>query len=155
MVKMDKKNNLILKFFVCILLFLAYSGNSYGKDAASVDFNMSYFLDSTNRYTINDIISSNNFIPSKNQTLDFGFTQSAMWLSIDLKKNKDDLLITIENCHLDSIDIYFLSNNKLIKKNQSGDHLPFNSRYFENSFFNFLVEKGTDKIFVKIKTQGT
>ncbi|HWZ23500.1 MAG TPA: 7TM diverse intracellular signaling domain-containing protein, partial [Cytophagaceae bacterium] len=152
---MDKKTIWIYKFFICVLLLIGYSNYSYGKDAETVDCDISYFLDSTNHYTIQNIIFSNNFTPSKKDPLDFGFTQSAIWVAIDLKKNKDDLLITIENCHLDSIDIFFLSDNKLIKKNQSGDHLPFNSRYLENSFFNFLVEKGTDKIFIKIKTQGT
>ena len=152
---MDKKSSWIYKLILCVLFLVGHYGYSYGKKGEVIDFKMSYFLDSTNHYAIDSITHFNNFILAKKDPLDFGFTNAAIWLAIDLEKSKDDLLITIENCHLDSIDIYFLSDNKLIKKNRSGDHLPFNTRYLENSFFNFLVEKGTDKIFIRVKTQGT
>ena len=151
---MDKKINRIYKIIIFVLLFSGHCNSLFGINADTIDFKVSYLVDSSGQYTIDKITSSANFIPAQQQPLDFGFMESAIWVEIDLKKNENDLLIAIENCHLDSIDLYFFSDNTLTGVNKSGDHLPFNTRYLENNFFNFLIKKGTDKILMRVKTQG-
>ena len=125
-----------------------------GQDNETINYKLSYLIDSSYANNLESINAQTNFIYSATKKTDFGFKNSPIWFKIDIEKTNKDLLLTLENCHIDSIDIFIYSNNILIKKIYSGDHLPFNTRYLQNNFFNFLVEKGTDKIIIKFKTEG-
>jgi signal transduction histidine kinase len=147
---------MIKKLYRIILLLLFLTGHSAMADRLEtpIDFKISHLLDSSGRFNIQEIQSSKKFTLTSAKTIDFGTTQSAIWLSIDIPKNDKDLLLTIENCHLDSLEIFLFSDNQLIRKTISGDLLPFDTRYLQNNFFNFLVDSGTNKIYIRTKTQG-
>ncbi|HSZ25175.1 MAG TPA: 7TM diverse intracellular signaling domain-containing protein, partial [Cytophagaceae bacterium] len=138
-----------------LFLFLLFSDKTFSA-GINIDgnFSVSYFKDSSNQLKIDDVFSNPHFTYSETKNLDFGITESTTWISVDLKKTEENLVLCIENAHLDHIEIYLFSGNKFIQKQISGDLVPFKNRYSDNPFFNFLIEKGTDKIFIKVKTNG-
>jgi signal transduction histidine kinase len=151
---MIKLNHRIYKILYCFLLIAGCFGHSYGEKKNTIDFKISYLLDSASNSTFDKVIASKKFSALPTKTLDIGFAKSAIWLSLELQKANEDLILTLENCHLDSLDIYLFSNDQLTQKIQSGDHLPFNTRYLNNNFFNFKINEGTTKILIRVRTQG-
>ena len=88
------------------------------QDTYSIGKRLSYIEDKEKKLTLEDIRKpeiQSTFIPSKKETLNFGFSKSSYWFTFDIinrRTSNEPLLLTMENSFYDNIEIYFFDNNK-------------------------------------------
>jgi signal transduction histidine kinase len=147
-----KKKNTYLFFFSLLFCLITHAPvHSKGKDAISY----SYFEDKTDTLSLKKITEPTfKFIPLANNSLTIGFIPHSAWMKIELKKTPKERLLIIENAHVDELEIYLFSENKLIKSYSSGDFRPFQTRNLNYNFFNFIITEDTDRILIKAKNKG-
>lgn len=70
----------------------------------------------------------------------FGFTESVIWLNLpveNLKYGQSSKLIEVAFPLHDSIDVYFLDQNKVVAEYHAGDKFPFSERPLNHRNFLF------------------
>ncbi len=85
----------------------------------------------------------------------FGYTNKAIWLVIPIKgvSAKSEYLLEIQNPHLDKIQVFTLTADGIKKLgNETGDHLPFHTRYFYHPNFVWpIVGDSAQTYFIRIE----
>ncbi len=103
---------------------------------------MEYLADPSGQLTIADVTSpqyATQFVPSQQETLGFGFTESAYWVRIHIRNDshqQDDWLLRVGFPNMNHVDLY-LPATGLHKV--SGNHLPFSTREVANQNIVFKV----------------
>jgi len=149
---MNKRGKILVR--LCVVLVFINSFISVLAQENGLDFQLSYYVDSTKNLNVSQILNELHLTKINGTTLEIGFTSDVIWTVIDIQKSKEDLILSIENAHLDSIEIFIYEDASLKKNLLSGDLLPFNSRYLNSNFPNFLIKNGVNKIVLKTKTEG-
>ena len=109
----------------------------------SVGIFASYFEDKTGKLTIDSVSRPSftpNFVRSKQNVMNFGFSSSAYWVRLDIQNQSpqiDDWLLEIGFPVLDKIDFYYLNDWQTWSATQMGDTYPFYAR--EIIHRNFIV----------------
>lgn len=85
----------------------------------------------------------------------------AYWVKFTLYNQTSDIVrrfISIENPHIDKLDIYHLVNDTLYKQIAMGDSLPFDQRPIINNSFLYPFELSQDQMhsfYIRVETQGS
>ncbi|MGB0848652.1 MAG: sensor domain-containing diguanylate cyclase, partial [Thiolinea sp.] len=144
-----------------------------GKEVAGANDQYSglYWLEDTSGAMTFDDISSRNLSTqwqqADNNNPNFGFTNSAYWFSLPIENPKSELnpmLLEIAFPLHDSIDVYLLDGNAIVKTFHTGDKLPFVQRplHHRNFLFPHIVApekklrailriQSTDTMYVPVK----
>jgi len=120
-----------------------------------------FYIDKQNSFSIEDISKKEfqgNFILSKSDNPQFGYTPHTIWLKINLKETNQiqrDWLLEIAYSGLDLIEFYRQTGISWDKK-VYGDLLPFSAREFD--YRNYLIRlylqpNSSQTYYIKIKTQ--
>jgi len=88
-----------------------------------------YFRDKTKTVSIDSFFLNfqNDFVTSKNQNLNFGFTDDAIWIRFSIKNTNIHVLkwiLAIKYYFLWDIDLYILQDNQIIQHKKSGILTP-------------------------------
>jgi diguanylate cyclase (GGDEF)-like protein/PAS domain S-box-containing protein len=98
-------------------------------------------------------------LPKK--SANFGFSESAYWLSFNLKnhgRKKLELYVHLDYALLDKVNFYSIENGKLAEHFVTGDAFEFSMRPVESPTFLFpiqLKEIQTKRILLRIESKGT
>ncbi|MDB5199772.1 MAG: signal transduction histidine kinase [Chitinophagaceae bacterium] len=116
---------------------------SYAQLKSNTNF---YILeDSTKKFTPEkalEIFKDGKFKTITGNELNIGFTRSVFWLAYQNTKSleADSLLLYIGNHHINKIDLYYSSQNRIKLQWQTGDYLPFSQRPVNATGFYFPVD---------------
>lgn len=132
-------------------LFILVTGLAQATTLDSIDLrikhsklsllNHSYYIASSVQTPVDSIVDD--LLKQKNihqlSRINFGYNDSIFWLIIPFKHgalNENDLRIEIQNPHLDRIQAYCVRGNQIFPLGkETGDHLPFKTRYIAHRNF--------------------
>ena len=125
--------------------------------------------DKGKKWSIQDVASpelAGNFVKSKREIPNFGYTNSAYWLRFKLKNDAagKEWLLEVGYPLLDRIELYIPSEGLtdqdttgfVVKK--AGDLLPFKERELKHQNFLFYLSVGSEKeqtLYLRIESEGT
>ncbi len=125
--------------------------------------------DKDKKWSIEDVVSpglSGNFVRSREEAPNFGYSNSVYWIRFKLKNNssRKEWLLEIGYPLLDLIELYIPSPDFTGKRpssfvmKKSGDSFPFNEREIkhQNVVFGIALDPEAEKTFyLRIKSSGT
>ena len=150
---------MIKLFYIVSLLFLMLVEAHAFKQEKHVSYSVSYFLDTANVYSLEDVLVNKKIVfspVSKPADINFGYSNTAVWLKVKLNEPTKglDYVMSIENAHIDSICFYSFYKQGAFNKVQTGDHFLFKSRTYEYNMFAFTLPDSCDYFMLKIKSEG-
>ncbi|MGK5090442.1 7TM diverse intracellular signaling domain-containing protein [Deltaproteobacteria bacterium TL4] len=101
------------------------------------------------------------FIPSTEPSPNFGFTQSAYWIKVQINSPfpmPHPMLLEVGYPHHDRIDLYLPSTPELFVIKQAGDLFPFEKRdlLYHNFIFNLVLPPlQSQTLYLRFQTQGS
>lgn len=98
--------------------------------------------DKTNSLSIEQVLSSNKFVVSKQQVPNLGISNSSFWLKFDIKNESDGegILLEIANPLLDVIEFYEVNSGRVLSGMKMGEYLPFDQREFDHPSYIFSLK---------------
>lgn len=118
----------------------------------------SFFIDTTNTKTVEDIRKETIFTPIKKYNL--GVVKKNVWIKLSIVNSSSSIIskrIYNKRSGIDFIDVYIFKQEKLLEKYKLGDMVEHTQRdnHFRTSYFDLTI-KPKDKItiFIKQKTYG-
>ena len=139
----------MLKKIFFILLFF---------NALSAEINVSYYVDTTQKLALEDMLSKQNseYLKYAPQKMAFGFTKDVYWLKIDIENTKNryvDKLIELDYATLDDVQVYEKVDNRY-KFFQYGDRVDNTQKQkFYKIIHNTSLEPRSDKtIYIRVST---
>ena len=124
--------------------------------------NRFYYEDKTGKLSFEEIQNAKfdkNFQLSDKEILNYGFTNSVIWLKIKLKNSnleKNDYLAFINYAILDEVNFYFSQSKNKYSVYKSGDMKPFTSRLIANRKFLYPLhfsDTTTHTLYIKVSSK--
>lgn len=140
--------------------FKVYSNNTIviNKNDESIDISskLLIFEDKKNSLSINDVIQKE-FLPTKSQVPNLGFSKSAFWLKTTITNNtkSPNLFLEISLPILDFIEFYSPKNENQFDIVKTGEEFNFNTRKYKdpNYLFDINIQQGETKTYyLKIRS---
>ena len=151
----------LIKTSLVVLLLLLGANNINAsvvtaKDEANLAFytqSILFIADPTHNLTIEEVqrIDQWQLWQDKN-ILNFGMTQSAYWVKIDLENMDSEQYLRLKAPLLDYIDIYFVANNGSIDYRQSGAAYPFSQREVQALDYLFKIPQGKLTAYIRLRS---
>lgn len=111
------------------------------------------YMDTTGALSLQQVMQTAEFESISSETPNFSYSDASHWFLFEYNKNNGDYYLQIENPLLDTLDVYFVKNNEVIKKVNTGDFRPYSSReYLTTDFLVKLPETDSETIHVYFKT---
>jgi two-component system, sensor histidine kinase LadS len=102
-----------------------------------------YIEDKAGTITIDSLLQNAtkySFKQAKQQTLNFGFSNSTIWLKISIDNQttlNKDFLFSIDYALLNEVTFYEIINGKILRQIKTGENLPFKTRAFNDKSYVF------------------
>jgi len=114
-----------MKFIISLLILTTFL---FSQDNISI----SYFVDDTTKLTVLEVTALKNeqFLPLSKKN--FGFTQAAYWLKININSSQENMQTKILEFLDSRLDFLYLYSEDGILLNSTGDMLPFINRYYND-----------------------
>jgi len=144
-----------------LVLVVSLNGCFQDKSETSQSLDMYWIEDKSGELTLDDIRKkdlSSQWTKAERSNPNFGFTQSAIWLSFPFENKKNvqsPMLLEIAFPLHDSIDVYFLDKGKIVSKFHGGDLLAFSERPLNHRNFLFphtVPPKGKLQAIVRVQS---
>ena len=120
-----------------------------------------YVEDPTGRLTVEDILRrpASAFSYTTRDTLQFGYSQSAYWLRLDMRNllpHKSTLTVQVRYPLLDYVDFYHLDEDGVVNHQMAGDHRPLQAREYPVKDYLYRLELDPEQVeTVFIRVQST
>jgi len=110
-----------------------------------------------NIHTVLDDFNNKGFSDSAQKVISLGLGANPVWLAFHVKNSEENPVlrrIQIDCSWIDKIDVYFVHNDKLVNKYQTGDSLPFSERAIDYRFFDFdhFFKAGETTVFIRAES---
>ncbi len=173
---MERKLNHLVNFCYFIVFnllpFLFFPTNIFAIDVSDLQYgsligrDISFFEDRDSKYTIADIRANHpnvHFVPSKQETLNFGHTSFSHWLKLDLRNdspNSTTSILEIDYNNIDEVDFYHPISGETKNEYEmfrSGMSYPFHVRksIHRNFIYKITLQPSEVKtIYLRIRTMG-
>lgn len=162
------KNYYIFLFFSLLLHFRSNAvPYTVKKDIVSysipIDQYVYFIEDKKGTITIDSLLQNTTkyyFKQSKKKCLNFGFSNSTIWLKItidNLTTLNKDFLFSINYALLNEVTFYEIINGKILRQIKTGENLPFNTREIKDKSFVFNLNNYPLQMktyFVRINSNG-
>jgi two-component system, sensor histidine kinase LadS len=148
---MNFSSKIALLFYLqfCCLIFSSYA------QSFQEQYQYSYYEDKIGSATAQSLLEDSvDFKLISGNSISLGFVAHPVWMKLDFLKTHEEKLLVIENAHLDNLELFLFSENKLIQTYSSGDLKPFKNRTLYYNYFNFKIPINTDKILIQTKNKG-
>lgn len=99
--------------------------------------------------------------PVSATTPNFGYSLSNFWFYVDIDHSNvlpEPWILEVAYPLLDTVDVYFEIQGKILRSYHTGDHQPFNIRPIDHRYFLFplmLDKPGKTRIWMKVASTGT
>jgi diguanylate cyclase (GGDEF)-like protein len=134
---------LIIGIFCIAVVFVATNFSSSNRPSHTVVQNVDHLVDTKKQYSISNILSSSDSIwqPQHQDLTSLGLSDELHWFKFTLNNiaPAQARLLEIDNALLDSINIWFVQDNKILAEYQAGDTLAFSQRTVQHEHFLFPV----------------
>ncbi|MBF0276456.1 MAG: PAS domain S-box protein [SAR324 cluster bacterium] len=130
----------------------------------SLGFKAEYLEDRAGLLILEEVRSSElsqKFVPSQQETLNFGFTDSAYWIRVKIKNphiKKNDWILEIGYPLLDDIEVYLPQGGDNYSVKRVGDLIPFRNRPIPHRHFSFTIELQAEEsqvLYFRVRTEGS
>jgi two-component system, sensor histidine kinase LadS len=149
-----------LFYIVSVLLLLVFnivkSQNLYILNNEEYNNKVAFyhFEDSSDVINYNDLVSLAPFKELNEENANLAYSSSAHWFSFQYKTDSENqYYLLIENPLLDTLEIFFMQKDNLLKKYFSGDISSFQTREIDHNDFIISLPKVADTITVLIKVK--
>ena len=152
--------------FLFIILLLAKFANAQiliseapdQKLFVNLNNGISFIEDKEGKLTFEEVIRSKNFSPVGKDVPNFGITNSAYWLKLQIKNvsHKEIYRLQISQPALDEIDFYQKNKNGVFEQFKSGESLPFNAREFFDPNYIYRLRLDTlavSEIYLRVRSR--
>ncbi len=144
---------------IIILGLIGASITSYSESDIDIyQHDIRYYVDSTDQLSESDvfqIFQNGGGQLLHHYNLNFGIFEHAAWIYIDIAPSEDTKILTIENAHIDTLDIYELNSAGEIKLTCEGDLRNFDRRDIDIHYFNHIIHRDTKEILIRARTEGS
>src|SRR6187402_3265352 len=120
-------------FYFILFSFITRTFHSEPSSKSSTQqssLEIQYFIDANNEYSFDRVME--NFDKGKTKkvlnTINLGLNTNKVWIRTTVPSIRDEQVLVISNPHLDFVNAYIFSRDKLIQISQSGDNIPFKNR---------------------------
>ena len=150
---------MVVKFYKALFLLsilLAWGCESNAAEVAfrgsdiSIGHSVDILEDTQGKLTFQQVKSSGRFVANKEQTPNFGLSNSAFWIRITLKNqtNEPSLFLELANARIDVCTIYNEENGKIWQETVSLNQ-PFSAREVkhQNTVFKLEIAPGQSKTY--------
>ena len=118
-----------------------------------------YLEDKDHTYGINDILEMPDTAFqqwAKGENINFGFSASKYWLSLNIdNQTQERLLLIEENPMINYLNLYIIDELGAIQTIESGSFRAFDTRSYKTSLFSFDIGKQPKNIVLEIYVKGT
>jgi diguanylate cyclase (GGDEF)-like protein len=147
---------LIISIFCIAVIFAATNFSTPIRPNHTVAQDVDHLVDTKKQYSISNILSSTDNIweePSQDLTT-LGLSNELHWFRFTISHilPVQSRLLEIDNALLDSVNIWFVQDNKILAEYQGGDTLAFSQRSVAHENFIFSVPTSERPIEVYVNT---
>ena len=155
----------LLVFFINSFLILSSSPvileNELGK--YPLGKSLQYFEDEKGDLKIEDILynTTRNFKLSDSSNLNFGFTNTIVWVKFKItnpQNDKEVMILEYAHPHMDIVNVYQVSEKQQITEFKGGDLFPYSSRQidYKNISFKLMLDPlSTYEVYLRFQTKGS
>jgi len=151
-----------MRQFLTILFFLfvsiSYGYNIYvlSDTTQKINVQLSHYCDSSGVMTIEEI-QQYNFKKDKSDVVNLAYTTYNHWFafSVFTANTNAPFFLQITNPLLDSIEVYFIQNGKIISSIQTGDFHIYKIREYDHPEYIFKIPHSNDfvtDVYIKLRT---
>ncbi|MGK0267432.1 MAG: diguanylate cyclase (GGDEF)-like protein [Paraglaciecola sp.] len=147
---------LIISIFCIAVIFAITHFSSTVRPNHTIVQNVKHLVDTKKQYSISNIMSSKQdiwHVYSQDLT-SLGMSNEIHWFKFTLSyiDSEQFRLLEIDNALLDSVNLWFVQDNKVLAEYQIGDTLPFSQRAVEHENFLFPIPKNRQPVQVYVST---
>ncbi len=158
----------ILFRFICVALAIFFSSTLAYAEAIDLSAEMPSAIGQHARFLKEDgaplspnealgAYAAARFQASQSTILNFGLGSEPVWIGLDATNPGHEPIkrrLSVETSWLDSIDIYFVRDGRIVESIRTGDSLPFAQRSIKNRFFvaDFTFSPGETTILMRVAT---
>jgi diguanylate cyclase (GGDEF)-like protein len=147
---------LIISIFCIAVIFAITHFSSTVRPHHTIVQNVKHLVDTKKQYSISNIMSSKQdiwHVYSQDLT-SLGMSNEIHWFKFTLSyiDSEQFRLLEIDNALLDSVNLWFVQDNKVLAEYQIGDTLPFSQRAVEHENFLFPIPKNRQPVQVYVST---
>ena len=145
-----------------IILLLLLGANSINASVVTAENtgNLAYYpesilfiADPEHNLTIEEIQRADHWqLWQHKNILNFGMTQSAYWVKMDLGNVGSEQYLRLKAPLLDSIDIYFVTNNGAVDHRQAGAAYAFSQREIQALDYLFKIPQGKSTAYIRLQS---
>jgi diguanylate cyclase (GGDEF)-like protein len=146
----------------CILaVYVIISAGSISSPDKNIGLGVNYYEDTSQNLKLNNIQSlpAELWRREKSEFLSFGMSENPYWLKFVLEPldQKQAWLIELDYALLDTISVWFLNDQMVIKEYHVGDTLPFARRALKHEKFLLPIPSSEQAltVFLKAETSGS
>jgi len=123
------------------------------RDLINPTQSIEFLADKTGNLGIEEIQRSNQWqLWQDSNILNFGMTQSAYWVKIDVRNLASEQYLRLKAPLIDYIDIYFITDNRAIDHRQTGAACPFEQREVQSLNYLFKIPKGKSTAYIHLRS---
>ena len=151
---------LIISIFCIAVIFAATNFSSPIRPSHTVVQNVAHLVDTKKQYSISNILSNtgNVWQQLSQDFTSLGLSDELHWFRFTINHNHSlqSRLLEIDNALLDSINIWFVQDNKILAEYQAGDTLAFSQRSIahENFIFSVPISEQSFEVYVNTYSEG-
>jgi serine phosphatase RsbU (regulator of sigma subunit) len=160
------------KHTVFLIFMLLYCSSLFGqstvvvlskeKKTYKIGKSVSFYLDSTRKETLDDILllDDSKFEQSKTDIPNWGFNSTNIWIKINLKNTTQEIsdwYLNLDSPTLSRADFYFQDSLSQWKTINSGNRVPASQRNFKNRSFVFPLDFSANQsatFYLKLSNAG-
>jgi diguanylate cyclase (GGDEF)-like protein len=147
---------LIISIFCITVIFAITHFSSTVRPNHTIVQNVKHLVDTKKQYSISNIMSSKQdiwHVYSQDLT-SLDMSNEIHWFKFTLSyiDSEQFRLLEIDNALLDSVNLWFVQDNKVLAEYQIGDTLPFSQRAVEHENFLFPIPKNRQSVQVYVST---
>jgi signal transduction histidine kinase len=142
---------------ILALFLFCFVSKTESKD---LDYDAYYLIGKQAQYTPEAFIQGtlkDSVQYSKKRVLSLGHYKpgTLLWLDIQLHTPfTGNAVVSFGKAVTDSIEVFFYNGNTLLSSAKTGDGFAFDQRYFPHNFPNLALPPSTDRLIIKITTNG-
>ena len=119
-----------------------------------------YLEDKTGGLSFGDVSSSSQWVNTKEESVNFGFTSSVYWFRFtiqDTSGGSPELYLEIDYPMLDYVDFYYPDENGTYQIKKTGDMLPFSTREINDRKMMFKIKPYSEPAtcYLRIRTSSS
>lgn len=150
---------LTVSLFSILLFIVAKALPSVLQPSSVIIPDINYLVAENNQYDIHSVqqVSKPEWHKNQQKLISLGLSDKAFWFAFTLAKPEipQPQLLQIDHPLLDSVSVWFVSENEILNEHHVGDALPFKQRILVDKSFLFAVPSTEKSLTIYLRAQST